>query len=70
MGEICLFLAALVRGLPGTGMGFSMRKLWSPHLGVAKLSGKHPTFVLLCISLLWASTGSLRCSSPWTHRSP
>lgn len=42
MGEVCLFLAALVRCLPGAGMGFSMRKLWSPHLGVAKLCWKTP----------------------------
>lgn len=42
MGEHYFFLAALVRYLPGSGMGFSMRKLWTPHLDVAKFCWQTP----------------------------
>lgn len=70
VGKVCLFPAALVRCLPGSGMGFSMRKLWSPHLGVAKLCWQTLHLSAAVCQLLWGSIGSLRRSSPWAHRSP
>lgn len=66
MGEACLLLASMARCLPGSRMGLSTWKMRSPHLGDAK----HPTSVLLYVSLVWGSSGSPRCLSPRHHRFP
>lgn len=42
VGEVRLLLASVARCPPGSRMGLSMRKLWSPHLAAAKLCCQTP----------------------------